>query len=161
MKVVVLGAIGASAILLLIHPVLAIAGGVDFDRSSSSQSSVSVTTENNGAQTQSSTVSLDRADLRQPHILRVLGEMNNSPVKMKRVEVRINGKVVKTIANGSLELDLAPMMMRAGRYEVDVLAISPQSANTISLNLIGANTQIKQQSSGVGNINRKLIINVR
>ena len=161
MKVVVLGAIGASAILLLIHPVLAIAGGVDFDRSSSSQSSVSVTTENNGAQTQSSTVSLDRADLRQPHILRVLGEMNNSPVKMKRVEVRINGKVVKTIANGSLELNLAPMMMRAGRYEVDVLAISPQSANTISLNLIGANTQIKQQSSGVGNINRKLIINVR
>ena len=161
MKVVVLGAIGASAILLLIHRVLAIAGGVDFDRSSSSQSSVSVTTENNGAQTQSSTVSLDRADLRQPHILRVLGEMNNSPVKMKRVEVRINGKVVKTIANGSLELNLAPMMMRAGRYEVDVLAISPQSANTISLNLIGANTQIKQQSSGVGNINRKLIINVR
>lgn len=161
MKVVVLGAIGASAILLLIHPVLAIAGGVDFDRSSSSQSSVSVTTENNGVQTQSTAVSLDRADLRQPHILRVLGEMNNSPVKMKRVEVRINGKVVKTIANGSLELDLAPMMMRAGRYEVDVLAISPQSANTISLNLIGANTQIKQQSSGVGNINRKLIINVR
>jgi hypothetical protein len=161
MKVLVLGAIGASAILLLIHPVLAIAGGVDFDRSSSSQSSVSVTTENNGAQTQSSTVSLDRADLRQPHILRVLGEMNNSPVRMKRVEVRINGKVVKTIANGSLELDLAPMMMRAGRYEVDVLAISPQSANTISLNLIGAHTQIKQQSSGVGNINRKLIINVR
>jgi len=161
MKVLVLGAIGASAILLLIHPVLAIAGGVDFDRSSSSQSSVSVTTENNGAQTQSSTVSLDRADLRQPHILRVLGEMNNSPVKMKRVEVRINGKVVKTIANGSLALDLAPMMMRTGRYEVDVLAISPQSANTISLNLIGANTQIKQQSSGTGNINRKLIINVR
>ena len=87
--------------------------------------------------------------------------MNNSPVKMKRVEVRINGKVVKTIANGSLELDLAPMMMRAGRYQVDVLAMSSQSANTISLSLIGANTQIKQQSSGVGNINRKLIINVR
>jgi hypothetical protein len=161
MKVLVLGAIGASAILLLVHPVLAIAGGVDFDRSSSSQSSVSVTTGNNGAQTQSTAISLDRADLRQPHILRVLGEMNNSPVKMKRVEVRINGKVVKTIANGSLELDLAPMMMRAGRYQVDVLAISPQSANTISLNLIGANTQIKQQSSGTGNINRKLIINVR
>jgi hypothetical protein len=157
----VLGSIVASAILLLGYPVLTIAADVNFDKSTSSHSSVSTTTESGGTQTQSSTVSLDRSDLRQPHILRVLGEMNNSPVKMKRVEVRINGKVVKTIANGSLEFDLAPMMMRAGRYEVDVFAISPQSANTISLNLIGAHTQIKQQSSGVGNINRKLIINVR
>ena len=106
----VLGSIVASAILLLGYPVLTIAADVDFYKSTFSQSSVSTTTESDGEQTQSTTVSLDRSDLRQPHILRVQGEMNNAPIKMKRVEVKINGKVVKTIANGSLELNLAPMM---------------------------------------------------
>ncbi|MFM2304543.1 MAG: hypothetical protein RLZZ135_1955 [Cyanobacteriota bacterium] len=156
----VLGPICTIAIVVLSHQVVTRAADLGFNRSMVSQSSVSVTTENNGAQTSASMVSLDRVDLRQPHILRVQGAMNNDPIKMKRVDVKINGKMVKTIANGSLELDLAPMMT-AGRYEIQVFAISPQSDNTISLNFIGAHAQIKQQSSGTGNIDRKLIINVR
>ncbi len=171
----ILESIGASAILLLNYPALTVAADVNADRSISSQSSVSfsqsnssssqssssVTTENNGAQTQSSTVSLDRADLRQPHILRIQAEINNVPIKMKRVDVKVNGKLVRTIANDSLELDLAPIMTRSGRYQIDILAISPRSDSTISLNFIGTHAQIKQQSSGSGNIDRKLIINVR
>jgi hypothetical protein len=156
----VLGSIVASAILLLGYPVLTIAADVNFDKSTSSHSSVSTTTESGGTQTQSSTVSLDRSDLRQPHILWVQGEMNNAPIKMKRVEVKINGKVVKTITNGYLELNLAPMMT-AGRYEVDISAISPRPDNTILLNFIGTHTQVKQQSSGSGKIDRKLIINIQ
>jgi hypothetical protein len=171
----ILESIGANAILLLSYSALTVAADVNADRSissqssvsfsqsnsSSSQSSTSVTTESNGAQTQSSTVSLDRADLRQPHILRVQGEMNNAPIKMKRVDVKINGKLVRTISNSSLELDLAPIVTRSGRYEIDVLAIPSRSDSTISLNFIGTHAQIKQQSSGSGKIDRKLIINVR
>ena len=125
-----------------------------------SQSSVIVTTDADGGQVQSTTVSLDRADLSQPHILRVQGSSNNAPVRMERVEVKMNGKVIKTIANNSLELNLAPMM-KAGRYEVEISGTSPRIDDTISVNFIGKNTNVTQQFSGSGRINQKLIIDVQ
>ena len=125
-----------------------------------SQSSVIVTTDADGGQVQSTTVSLDRADLSQPHILRVQGSSNNAPVRMERVEVKMNGKVIKTIANNSLELNLAPMM-KAGRYEVGISGTSPRIDNTILVNFTGKNTNVTQQFSGSGRINQKLIIDVQ
>ncbi len=125
-----------------------------------SQSSVIVTTDADGGQVQSTTVSLNRADLSQPHILRVQGSTNNAPVRMERVEVKMNGKVIKTIANNSLELNLAPMM-KAGRYEVEISATSPRIDDTILVNFTGKNTNVTQQSSGSGRIDQKLVIDVQ
>ena len=124
-----------------------------------SQSSV-ITTDADGGQVQSTTVSLDRADLSQPHILRVQGSTNNAPVRMERVEVKMNGKVIKTISNNSLELNLAPMM-KAGRYEIEISGTSPRIEDTISINFTGKNTNFTQQSSGAGTINQKLVIDVQ
>jgi hypothetical protein len=123
------------------------------------QSSVNITTNADGGQIQSTTVSIDRADLRQPHILRVQGSTNNSPIRMKRVEIKINGKVVRTTTNNSLELNLAPMM-KAGRYEVEISGTSPRYNDTISVSFNGKNTNVTQQFSGSGRINQKLVINV-
>ncbi len=108
----------------------------------------------------SSTISFNRADLRKPHILRVYGMRDNSLVPMERVEVKMNGKIIKTIAGGSLEVDLAPMMT-AGRYEINVSGKSTRLDTAISLYFIGTHVKISQQSSGTGKIERKLIINVR
>jgi hypothetical protein len=79
---------------------------------------------------------------------------------MERVEVKMNGKVIKTISNNSLELNLAPMM-KAGRYEIEISGTSPRIEDTISINFTGKNNNFTQQSSGSGIINQKLVIDVQ
>jgi hypothetical protein len=131
----------------------------DDEMTTIAQNSV-VTSSDDGDGTGVSTISFNRVDLRKPHILRVYGMLDNQLVPLERVEVKINGKVVKTIANGSLELDLAPLM-KAGRYDVKVAGKSKQIDTAISLLFVGKNVNINQQSSGTGKIDRQLIINIR
>jgi hypothetical protein len=125
-----------------------------------SQSTVTVSTSADGGQIQSTTISVDRADLNQPHILRVQGSNNNSPIGMQRVEVKINGKLVRSIVNNSLELNLAPLL-KTGRYEVEVSGNSPRLEDTISVNFTGKNTNVTQQFSGTGTLKQLLVIDVR
>ncbi len=152
----VIKSIVISTLLLLSHSVTTAA--IDLDNVIS-QSSVSVTTSSDGGQVQSTTVSLDRADLSQPHILRVQGSAGNAPIKMARVDVKIDGKLVKSIANNSLELNLAPLM-QTGRYQVEISGTSPQLDDTISVNFSGKNTNVSQQFSGTGSITQILTIDV-
>jgi hypothetical protein len=148
----------AVAILSLIHPVRIFAAEGNELNWLVSQS-VNIRTDSSGEQVQFSRVSLYRADLREPHILRIKAEFNNSPMPMEQVVVKLNGKVVKTIANRSLELNLAPLMM-PGRNEVEVSGTASKSDTTISLNFQGPRTQVNQQSSGSGRIKQMLVINV-
>ena len=124
------------------------------------ESTVNIQTEAGGPQIQFTRVGIELADLKRPHILRVGGLMNQTAIPMTRVEVKLNGKVIKTIQNSSLELDLAPMMT-TGRYEVAISGTTAQRDATISLNFSGINTQVNQQSSGSGEIEQRMIINVR
>lgn len=121
--------------------------------------SVNIRTDANNEQVQYSSVSLDRRDLREPHILRVRGELNNSPMPMEQVVVKLNGKVVRSIANSNLELNLAPMII-PGRNQVEISGTTAQSDTTISLNFKGSRTQVNQRSSGSGRIKQVLVINV-
>jgi hypothetical protein len=146
------------AILSLIHPVRILAAEGNESNWLVSQS-VNIRTDASGEQVQFSRVSLYRADLRQPHILRIKAEMNNSPIPMDRVVVKLNGKVVKTIVNSSLEVNLAPLML-PGRNEVEVSGTASQTDTMISLNFKGPRTQVNQQSSGSGKIKQMLVINV-
>lgn len=148
----------AVATLSLIYPV-GIVTAQSNETSWQVSQSVNISTDSSGEQVQFSRVSLYRVDLRQPHILRIQAEMNDSPMPMERVVVKLNGKVVKTIANRSLELNLAPLMI-PGRNEVEVSGTVSQSDTTISLNFKGPRTQVNQQSSGSGKIKQMLVINV-
>jgi hypothetical protein len=148
----------AIAILSLIHPVQILAKQGNEANWLVSQN-VNIRTDANNEQVQYSSVSLYRTDLREPHILRVRGELNNSPIPMEQVVVKLNGKVVKSIAGSDLELNLAPMMI-PGRNEVEVSGTTVQSGTTISLNFKGPRTQVNQQSSGSGRIKQMLTINV-
>jgi hypothetical protein len=150
----VLQSIIVSAIVL-IHAMVTMAIEMNGDRVAASQNSVNITTDPDDGQVQSTTISLDRADLSQPHILRVQGSGN-----MQRVDVKINGRLVKSIANGSIELDLAPMM-KVGSYQVEISGTSRRAEDTISLTFTGINTNINQQSSGFGIVKQLLVIDVR
>jgi hypothetical protein len=156
-----LGLIFASTIAWSSISAIALAEDNFSDQAIVSQTTVNIRTDADGKQVQFTTVSIDRADLRQPHILRVRGSINNTAIPMQRVDVKLNGKVIKSIANSSLELNLAPLMMAKGRYEVEVAGTTNQSDVTISLKFTGPNTQVNQQSSGAGEIAQKLVINVR
>jgi hypothetical protein len=149
-----------SIFLLIGHLATIVAVNMTGNTVAVSQSSVNITTNADGGQIQSTTVSIDRADLNQPHILRVRGSANDTPIRMERIEIKINGKVVKTIANNSLELNLAPLI-KVGRYEVQISGISPRLDDTISINFTGKNTNVTQQFSGAGKIEQTLVINVQ
>jgi hypothetical protein len=154
------GSIFLSMILWLNYGVTSIATEVNGKPVSIGQNSVTVITDTDSEAVQASSIGIDRADLSQPHLLRIQGSRNNSPVQMKQVAVKINGKLIKSIANNSLELNLAPMM-KVGSYEVEIFATSPRPEDTISVKFNGKNTNVTQQFSGSGTIKQKLIINVR
>jgi hypothetical protein len=140
-----------SGILFLNHSLsTATIPSISIDRNS-----VTITADTDDDDTQISTISIDRSDLDRPHILRIQG----SP-RMERAEVKVNGKVVKSIVNGSLEINLAPMMT-SGRYEVDISGTLPQANDTVSVNFTGKNTSFTHQSSGNRTIEQKLTIDVR
>jgi hypothetical protein len=148
------------SIVLLVNLATIFTTNIASDAIAVNQSTVNITTDADGGQIQSTTVSIDRADLSQPHILRVQGSANDAPIRLERIEVKINGKVVKKIANNSLELNLAPMM-KVGRYEIQISGVSPRLDDTISVNFTGKNTNVTQQFSGSGVIEQTLVINVQ
>jgi hypothetical protein len=147
------------SLLVMLSACASVAGSGD-EPTIVSQNSVETSTESDGNGNGVSKVGFDRADLSTPHILRVYGMLNNKLVPLERVEVKMNGKVVRSIANGSLEMDLAPMM-KAGRYQVNVSGKSEKLDTAISLYFVGKNVNVNQQSAGTGKIDRQLIINIR
>jgi hypothetical protein len=149
-----------SIVILLGYLAVIVAANIAANPPVFGQSSVKIATNVNSEQVQSTTVSIDRADLTQPCLLRVQASANNVPIQMQRVEVKVNGKVFKSIANNSLELNLAPLM-KIGKYEIEISGSSHRIDDTISVNLIGKNTNITQQVSGSGKIEQILIINVQ
>ncbi|WP_309742802.1 hypothetical protein [Chamaesiphon sp. OTE_20_metabat_361] len=149
----------ASAVLMMSNSVVTFATETNSSDVTISQSTVIVSTDADGGRVQSTTVSIERADLTQPHLLRVQGLAYNAPIRLQRVEVKVNGKVVKSIANNSLELNLAPLM-KAGRNEIEISGNSSQNEDTISVNFNGKNTNVSQQFSGTGNVKQTLVINI-
>ncbi len=155
-----LGWISIGISLLTISSACASIDGLGEAQTTLTQNSVETSTVSDGDGNGVSKVSFNRADLRKPHILRVYGMLDNNLVPLERIEVKMNGKVVKSIANGSLEIDLAPLM-KAGRYQVNISGKSEKMDTAISLYFVGKNVNVNQQSSGTGKIDRELIIDVR
>lgn len=119
----------------------------------------SITTTNDNTSTNSTAIDVDRADLRSPQRLRVQGMLSNSPVSIQRIVVKLNGKIVKTIASGSLELDLAPIL-KVGRNQITISGIVTNPNTAIALSFRNPNVNVNQQSAGTGKIDSRLIIEV-
>ncbi|WP_310488644.1 hypothetical protein [Chamaesiphon sp. VAR_69_metabat_338] len=147
-------------VLLPGHLAVIVAASIATTTAAFSQSSVNIMTNAEGGQVQSTIVSIDRADLTQPHILRVQGSANETLIRLRRVEVKVNAKVVRSIVNNSLELNLAPLL-KVGRNEIEISGTSPQPEDTISVNFTGNNTKVSQQFSGNSTVKQTLVINVQ
>jgi hypothetical protein len=168
-----LGLIIVGGILLLSSPVFA--NPIDLDPenilifpssidllsedTNSSSSSISVG-GGDGIQHNRSMLSLARADLIQPHTLQIEANINNRPVRLSKAVITLNGRVVKTIANSSLSLNLSPLL-KTGRNVIDISATSPLATATISTRLVGPSANINSQSAGYGTSKQQIIINVK
>jgi hypothetical protein len=115
--------------------------------------------DSGSVQVQSTTVSIDRADLTQPHILRIKGFANQTPEQIRKIKVRVNGRVIRSATTNSIALNLSPIL-KPGRYVVEILGILLRSDDTISMSFIGKNTNVTQQFSGSGLISPKLVIDI-
>ncbi len=124
------------------------------------QSTTTTSTSSDGSQIQSTAVSIDRADLTQPHILRIEGFADHAPDQMHQIQVRVNGRLIKSGVNNSIALNLSPIL-KSGRYVVEILGISPRSNDTIRVSFTGKNTNVMQQFSGTGLILPTLVIDIQ
>jgi photosystem II stability/assembly factor-like uncharacterized protein len=150
----------ASTVLLLSNSVSISAVDANSHSVAVNQSTVTVSTDASGGQVQSTVVSVERADLTQPHLLSIQGSTNGAPSRLQRIELKVNSKLVRSIVNNSLELNLAPLM-KVGRNEIKISGTSLHSEDTILVNFTGKNTKVTQQFSGTGTIEQTLIINVQ
>jgi hypothetical protein len=149
-----------ASVAVVLNNSMAIAAEIESSAVTISQTTVIVSTDADGGQVQSTSVSIDRADLAQPYILRVQGLANDAPIRLQRVEVKVNGKVVRSIANSSLVLNLAPML-KSGRNEVEISGSSPRTEDTIVVSFSGKNTNVTQQFAGTGILKQILAIDIQ
>jgi hypothetical protein len=128
--------------------------------SASSSSSVNMSNDGDGAQINRAMISLEKADLIQPHILRIGASINDRPIKLSKAVIKLNGNVVKTVTDSSVDLNLSPLL-KNGRNVVEISASSTTTDATITTRLKGPNANVNSQSAGYGTSKQQLIINVQ
>jgi hypothetical protein len=156
----------ASAIMLASVPAVANINNTDTEglyvgqsNININSSSTSISTNGEGEQVNMTTISLARADLRQPHILRINATINNYPMSLSQAAVKINGKLVKTSVNKSIAFNVAPYLSR-GRNVVDISARTARTDAAIGVSFKGPNTQVNNQSAGNGSSHQQIVIDV-
>jgi hypothetical protein len=104
---------------------------------------------------QQSSISVNAANLRQPHILSI----NTSGTQLAG-EITINGKVVKTLNNSKEEINLSPFLSE-GEHKVEISARYAPSSSSISVKFDGPGTNVSQQTSGDGVLKATMNVTVR
>jgi hypothetical protein len=104
---------------------------------------------------QETSVDVDSANLRQPHILRVSGT-NNAYLTGN---IKLNGKTIASLAGGSKEVNLSSYLQRG----VNIIEVSSQYSPvyaTIKIEFSAPGTSVSQQTSGKGTLAQKIIVRV-
>jgi hypothetical protein len=106
------------------------------------------------SQRQTNTVTIDRIDLSKPHFLTLKTDAEVSGAVM------VNGARVTELTAATTRLDLAPYLTERGTTEIAVIGhYFPHNA-TVQLQFEGPDIAINQQSSGVGELNYRLNLEV-
>ena len=122
--------------------------------SSSYFSSSSGNFTNNGS-CQQAIVNIDSKNLGLPHILNV--KISGAQLAC---QVKVNGKVFKQLKSTSNQLNLSPCLS-IGKNIVEILAPYSSSLFFIRVELLGPDTRVVQQTSGLGVLSHTLIVKVR
>ncbi len=107
-------------------------------------------------QTQETAISLRLADLKQPHILKV----SALTATQFTGEIELDGKFFQKLKNNSTQINMSPSLTQ-GRHTITISGEYRPSNSSVSVEFIGPNTQVSQQTGGSGYINQTLIIEVR
>ncbi len=106
-------------------------------------------------QTTTSTISIDRENLRQPQILKI--DASNARLNG---HITINENRIIKLANKQESINLSPYLFR-GKNVIEISgSYSPQNSR-ITIEFSGTGNQITQQTSGSGILKHMLIVNVR
>lgn len=106
------------------------------------------------AQRQVNTVTLDAANLSEPHILTIetTADLNG--------DIVINGESVTALTTGTTTLDVAPYLRGTATATISITgSYSPKDA-AIRLQFEGPNILVEQQSTGAGQLDYQLNLNL-
>ena len=117
--------------------------------------SSSTTFSSNSSGYQRGQVSLNAANLSQPHILKI--ETSATQLNGKII---VNGKVVKDINSKKTEIDLS-RYLSVGEHKVEISANYAPTMSPIKVELNAPNNNVTQQTSGNGRLNYQLDVFVR
>ncbi len=125
--------------------------------SSTSSSSTSSSSSSQGSSGQQKTaVSINSANLKVPHILRI-----TTPANTKLTgQVAINGVAIKKIQSSQFSLNLSPYLAN-GTKTVEISGNYQPKSSEVKIEFSGSGTQVNQQMSGSGRLNQTLVITVR
>ncbi len=100
-------------------------------------------------------VSLNAANLSQPHILKI--ETSATQLNGKII---VNGKVVKNLSDKITKIDLSPYLS-LGEHKVEISANYSPAMSPIKVEFNAPNSNVTQQTSGNGILNYQLEVFVR
>lgn len=120
---------------------------------SSSNSFTTFTSNSSGYQR--GKVSLNAANLSQPHILKI--ETSATQLNGKII---VNEKVVKNLSNQKTKIDLSPYLS-LGEHKVQISASYSPAMSPIKVEFNAPNSNVTQQTSGNGILNYQLDVFVR
>jgi hypothetical protein len=102
---------------------------------------------------QETTINLNEDDLKENLLLKI-NTANNFAGNIK-----VNGKNIKKIEGNSTEISLLKLLKK-GKNIIEINGVDKSIGSTLRVELIGANTQISQESGGSGDIQHILVIYV-
>jgi hypothetical protein len=109
-------------------------------------------------QMQRTTISLDAADLQEPHILKI--STNSSGARFSAVKIKVDGRTISTAKKSQIEIDLSPMLGR-GKHTIEIFGNYSPADSSVQIEFSGPGTQVSQQSSGNGAIAHTIVVDVQ
>ena len=124
---------------------------VDDDNVNFTSSSTQISDNTN---IQSDSINISAANRRQPHILKI----NSGGAKI-RGTIKINGKIVRRLNGKQSQINLSPYLTR-GQKKVEISGNYTPATASVKVEMNSTDNNIIQQTSGDGNINYTLNLNV-
>lgn len=103
---------------------------------------------------QSDSINISAANRRQPHILKI----NSGGAKIRGV-IKVNGKIVRRLNGKQSQINLSPYLTR-GQKKVEISGSYTPATASVKVEMNSTDNNITQQTSGDGNINYTLNLNV-
>jgi hypothetical protein len=103
-------------------------------------------------------INLERSDLQQPNILRIVKIDNIGKGELKG-QVKLEGQTIRAINGGITEINLSSLL-KPGKNILEITAVYTPINSSIKVDFEGANNFISQQTGGSGKLNQRFIIDI-